>query len=92
MHAYPLTFRDSSNLIRITEHEMPSEPTDILFREIYPTLTEGQLREAQANLRRYLEIVWQIQRERSSDIPTSKIDTSQPSATMEERSNVSFKK
>lgn len=71
---------------------MPSDPTDISFREIYPTLTEGELKEAQDNLRRYLEIAWEIQNEKSSALPEGAVDSSPSSSTMKERSNVFLKK
>jgi hypothetical protein len=71
---------------------MPSDPTDISFREIYPTLTEEELKEAQENLRRYLEIAWEIQNEKSSTLPEGAVDSSRSSSTMKERSNVSLKK
>jgi hypothetical protein len=71
---------------------MPGDPKDISFREIYPTLTERELREAQENLRRYLEIAWVIQREQSSPVTEGAVDSFRSSSTMKERSNVSLKK
>jgi hypothetical protein len=71
---------------------MPTDPNDISFREIYPTLTEGELKEAQENLRRYIEIAWEIQNEKSSTLPEGAVDSSRSSTTMKERSNASLKK
>jgi len=71
---------------------MPGDPKDTSFHEIYPTLTEGELEEAQKNLRRYLEIVWEMQREQSSSVADGAVDSFRSSSTMEERSNVSLKK
>jgi hypothetical protein len=61
------------------------------LRHLYPTLTETELSEAGANLRRYLEIVWEIQTERGLDAGDSKFDTSVSSRMIKERSNNSLK-
>jgi len=71
---------------------MPSDPKGISFREIYPTLTERELQEAQENLRRYLEIAWEVQKEQSSPVTEGAVDSCGSSATMKERSNVFLKK
>jgi hypothetical protein len=71
---------------------MLSDPKDTSFREVYPTLTEAELEEAQKNLRRYLEIAWEIENEKSSTLPEGAVDSSPSSTTMKERSNVSLKK
>jgi hypothetical protein len=57
------------------------------LRDLYPTLTEQELKEAEANLRRYAEIAMEIMREQCS----GGVDTESLSITMKERSNKSLK-
>ncbi len=52
------------------------------IRELYPTLSERELKEAEANLLRYFEIALDIYEERN----TNPIDTSPALPTMKERS------
>ena len=52
------------------------------IRELYPTLSERELKEAEANLLRYFEIALDIYEEQSS----SDVDTSPALSTMKERS------
>ena len=52
------------------------------IRELYPTLSERELKEAETNLLRYFEIALNIYEERG----TSLIDTSPALPTMKERS------
>lgn len=52
------------------------------LRDLYPTLTEKELKEAEVNLRRYLEIALDIFEEQNSP----DVDTVPPSSTMKERS------
>jgi hypothetical protein len=63
---------------------------DIGFRELYPTLTDEELKQAETNFCRYLAIVWDIQKEQVSRADDGAVDTSAPSSTMKERSNVSL--
>ena len=71
---------------------MTSAPEKIdALRRLYPTLTEEDLREAEANLRRYFEIVWEIQSERCSSTSEGQFDSARPSPMIKERSNVSLK-
>jgi len=53
------------------------------IRELYPTLSERELKEAEANLLRYFEIALDICEEQSSH----DVDTSPSFTTMKERSN-----
>jgi len=55
------------------------------LRDFYPALAESELKEAEANLRRYAEIALKICQEQFS--VSSSFDSSAASATMEERSN-----
>ena len=71
---------------------MPDDPKDISFRDIFPTLTEGELKEAQENLRRYLEIAWEIQRGQSFPMIEGEVDSIRSSSTMKKRSSVSLNK
>jgi len=59
------------------------------IRELYPTLTEKELREAEANFRRYLEIALGVYQEQRSVVPD--FDSSPASSTMKERSKFSLK-
>ena len=59
------------------------------IRELYPTLTEEELREAEANFRRYLEIALEIYEEQRS--AALGFDSSPASSTMKERSKFSLK-
>ena len=62
------------------------------FQELYATLTEKELKQSQAGFRRYLEIVWEIQKQQSLEASNGKVDSSNSSLTMEERSNIYLKK
>jgi hypothetical protein len=53
-----------------------------LVRDLYPTLTEQELKEAETNLRRYFEIALDVYEEQTS----SHVDTSPTLTTMKERS------
>jgi hypothetical protein len=59
------------------------------IRDLYPTLTAAQLREAEANLRRYFEIAVEVQKD--LDRAGVGVDTAGRPATMEERSNANLK-
>jgi hypothetical protein len=56
-------------------------------RDLYPALTEQELKEAEINLRRYAEIALAVFQEQLS----VGFDTSFSSITMKERSNKSLK-
>jgi hypothetical protein len=68
------------------ENQEQDGPT---FRKLYPTLTEQELKEAERNFRRYLEIALEIQKEQVSTVDD--FDSSRGPATMKERSNLSLK-
>jgi hypothetical protein len=59
------------------------------LRDLYPTLTKQELKEAETNLRRYAEIVLEVCQEQRS--AAGSFDTSASSTTMKERSKVSLK-
>ena len=61
------------------------------IRDLFPDLTDDQVKEAETNLRRYLEIALDIYKEQCLN-PDDNVDISPPSPTMKERSNVSLKK
>ena len=60
-----------------------------MIRDLYPTLTEAQLKEAEANLRRYFEIAIDVQKGQVG--AGVGVDTTGRPATMEERSNANLK-
>jgi hypothetical protein len=62
--------------------EAPLPPVKTI-RELYPTLSEQELKEAEANLRRYFAIALDICEKQKK----GPVDTSPASNTMEERSN-----
>ena len=66
--------------------ERGNSPT---IRDLYPKLTEEELREAEANFRRYLEIALETYQEQRSAAPG--FDSSPTSSTMKERSKFSLK-
>jgi hypothetical protein len=66
--------------------EQQASPT---LRELYPTLTETELTEAEANFRRYIEIAADIQKEQA--VRGTGFDTPPNPATIRERSNASLK-
>jgi hypothetical protein len=70
----------------ITEREK-----NAILRELYPLLSERELREAEENLRRYFEIALKICGEQESHSPGADVDSPRTSPTIEERSNVSLK-
>lgn len=67
-------------------HEPQAVPT---IRELYPTLTGTELKEAEVNLRRYIEIAADIQKEQA--VSGTGFDTAPNPSTMKERSNASLK-
>lgn len=60
------------------------------LRHLYTTLSDPELEQAKENLRRYFEVVWEIQKKRAARARVSGIDSPGPSPTIEERSNVSL--
>jgi len=60
------------------------------LRDLYPTLSDEELKLAEENLRRYVAVVWEIERKRLLRAEVPGIDTPSPSPTIEERSNVSL--
>lgn len=60
------------------------------IRELYPELSEEQLREAEENLHRYFAFALKMHEQNTQSLPSS-LDASAPSSTMKERSNVSLK-
>lgn len=64
-----------------------SKPFEVL-RNLYPTLSDADLKQAEGNLRRYFEVVWEIEKRRSARAQNSGIDSPGPSPTIEERSKV----
>jgi D-serine dehydratase len=63
-------------------HESPS------FRDLYPTLTEDELKEAEQRLRRYAEIAMEVYFEQVS---VGAVDSLAPLPTIKERSKKSLK-
>lgn len=61
------------------------------LRILYPNLTESELKEAEATLRRYLEITAEIEIEQSAQASGGEFDSSPPPPMIEERSNVTLK-
>ena len=62
----------------------------LTFREIFPELSEEELRDAEHNFRRYLEIALEICREQR-EVSSPDVDTVSASHKMKERSNESLK-
>jgi len=75
--------------MQLTEQDDRNEAIASLLRNLYPTLTADELRTAEANFRRYLEIVMSIQDEPSLDYDG--FDIGAAPSTMKERSNGSLK-
>jgi hypothetical protein len=68
------------------KHEQHSDPT---IRELYPTLSEAELKEAEVNLRRYFKIAAEVHKEQA--VRGAGFDTAPDPTTMEERSNANLK-
>ena len=73
-----------------SEPDSEKQPV-ITFRDLYPTLTDQELKEAEKNFRRYVEIALEIHRELSCRAGDSGFDTCPISPTMKERSKFSLK-
>ena len=61
------------------------------IRELYPTLTDQELKEAEKNFHRYVEIALEIHDEQLCGAANPGIDTCPHSPTIKERSNFSLK-
>jgi len=59
------------------------------LRELFPMLSERELKEAEVNLVRYLEIALLVHEEQVSSV--HRLDPARASTTMKERSNISLK-
>jgi len=66
-----------------------TQPIGQRIRDLYPRLNETQLKEAEANLRRYFKIAADVQKGQAS--VGVDVDTTGRPATMEERSNANLK-
>ena len=66
----------------------PIKPT---FRDVYPTLTEQELKKAEANLVRYIEIAFEICEEMRAASEANAVDTTASGPIIKERSNNSEK-
>ena len=75
--------------VKCMENEIHARQTDETFRNLYPTLTETQLKQAESNLRRYFEIADEIWKDRS--FTGADFDTFSNPGTIEERSNEELK-
>jgi hypothetical protein len=71
------------------ESQNQAQHTGQTIRNLYPTLTGDQLKEAEANLRRYFEIAIDVLKDQGG-IRVG-VDTTGRPATMEERSNANLK-
>lgn len=60
-----------------------------VMRDLYPTMTGAQLREAAANLRRYFKVAPEVQKEQA--VSRSGFDMTPDPATIEERWNANSK-
>ena len=69
----------------------PEKKPEITFRDVFPGLTEEELREAEYNFRRYLEIALQVCAEQDARRETPDVDTRPVPPTMKERSNRTLK-
>lgn len=58
------------------------------LRELYPTLGDRELQQAEANLTRYLEIALEIYEEQAAK--AGAVDTFDAASTIKERSNSSY--
>jgi hypothetical protein len=71
--------------------EAAQKQAAITIRDLYPTLTEQELKEAERNFYRYVEIALEIQEGQFCGEANPSIDTCPLSPTMKERSNFSLK-
>jgi hypothetical protein len=71
------------------KHSDSPRPRSPSLRDLFPTLSERELKQAEGNFSRYLEIALQVYREQLAD--ARGFDSSPYSNTMEERSKESLK-
>jgi len=71
--------------------DSPVSKINEVIRTLYPGLTDAELVEAEANLRRYFKIALAVSEAQTRDGPHPRIDTGDSSSSMEERSNVVLK-
>ena len=57
------------------------------FREVYPTLNDLELKEAERNLRAYLDIAFAIQQKANASDSAVRVDTAHGTPIIKERSN-----
>jgi len=71
--------------------EMPQEHAEkqqaITIRDFYPTLTEQELKIAEENFRRYIEIAMQVQEEQAIGADNGAFDSAEKNPNIKERSN-----
>ena len=75
----------------LTPEEVTKQSAALKIRELYPELTEHQLKEAEANLARYFAIAIEICSGQLHDGKPATVDSDCPNTKMEERSNVLLK-
>jgi hypothetical protein len=63
-----------------TETGLPSD--------LYPALSDDELREAEHNLRRYFQVAWEIQSEQNKASADAEVDKANLTRKIKERSNV----
>lgn len=71
------------------QDHIQQRPTGVTFRDLYPTLSEQELKEAERNLTRYFEIALDICLEQRA--AAGIVDTSPSDRMIKERSNSSHK-
>jgi len=76
-------------IVGIMEDQKYQQHSSRTLRDLYPTLTETQLKEAEANLRRYFEIAAEVIHEQA--VGGADVDNGPNPTTMEERSNTDLK-
>lgn len=65
----------------------PDSQQEVTFRKLYPTLNEQELKVAEANFTRYLEIALEVTTYQDQLIAPGNVDTSEPERIIiEERS------
>jgi len=77
--------------MKAPSEERAEKRAPVTIRDLYPTLTEQELKEAEKNFHRYVEIALEIHDEQFCGAANPGIDTYPLSPTMKERSNFSLK-
>jgi uncharacterized FlgJ-related protein len=67
------------------------EKRAITIRDLYPTLTEQELKIAEENFRRYIEIAMQVQVEQLISVENGGFDSIEENPNIKERSNSALK-